>query len=210
MCSYLFWRAGKPRVHVPEVRDEPFAIDTPERRADAVTQINRAAKRPGSTRAEREALLRTIAGRLSFDYDAVLRKRLFQVMTADEVRTLASAGVDFQLHTHSHNTPKDRDRFFNEIRVNAERINGLTGIQARDFCYPSGNYDPVFLPWLQELGVRSATTCDPGLASAATPPLMLPRFVDTSTTSAIEFHGWITGATALLSRRKSYAGSGAA
>jgi peptidoglycan/xylan/chitin deacetylase (PgdA/CDA1 family) len=205
ILSYMLWRASQPRVHVPEVRDEPFAVATPDERAAATEEIQKTAKRLGWSQADREAVIRSIAAQLSFDYDAVVRKRLFQVLTAEEIGSLAARGVDFQLHTHSHNTPRDRARFVQEIELNARRIEAMTGVQPHHFCYPSGNYDALFLPWLEELGVRSATTCDPGLASPARPPLMLPRFVDTSTTSAIEFHGWATGATPLLSRRRSYA-----
>jgi hypothetical protein len=57
----------------------------------------------------------------------------------------------------------------------------------------------MFLPWLGDLGVASATTCDPGLASSRTHPLLLPRFVDTTGRTALEFESWLTGIGAMLS-----------
>ena len=59
----------------------------------------------------------------------------------------------------------------------------------------------MFLPWLAELGVVSATTCDPGLASARSQPLLLHRFIDTTGKPALEFESWLTGVGALLAAR---------
>jgi peptidoglycan/xylan/chitin deacetylase (PgdA/CDA1 family) len=205
VCSYMFWKSKGEFVQVPEIRSEPFDIGTAPARRSAVVAMLDHVKRTGMPRADREALVRRLAGRLAFDYDALVAKRLFQVMPPEDIKRLASNGVDFQLHTHTHNTPRDGELFRREIAVNRQSIRDLTGVDATHFCYPSGNYHHRFLPWLAELGVISATTCDPGLASAATPRLLLPRFVDTSNHSPIEFEGWVSGTSALLSRRRSYA-----
>jgi hypothetical protein len=77
----------------------------------------------------------------------------------------------------------------------------MTGTVADHFCYPSGVYEPAFFPWLTELGVRSATTCDTGIASPETEPLLLPRLIDTSNLSPVEFEGWVTGVSAFLPLR---------
>ena len=76
---------------------------------------------------------------------------------------------------------------------------------ARHFCYPSGVYRAEFLPWLREAGVQTATTCDPGLASSQTEPLLLPRLVDTSNLSALDVEGWMTGMSAFFMPRKASA-----
>jgi hypothetical protein len=56
----------------------------------------------------------------------------------------------------------------------------------------------MFLPWLAEENVLSATTCDVGLADARSNPLLLPRMVETSSRTALEFEGWLTGAADFL------------
>ena len=47
----------------------------------------------------------------------------------------------------------------------------------------------------------SATTCDPGLATSSSNPLLLPRIVDQSACSSLEFESWLVGLGALLPRR---------
>ncbi|MDB4881979.1 MAG: hypothetical protein JWL95_745, partial [Gemmatimonadetes bacterium] len=68
-----------------------------------------------------------------------------------------------------------------------------------------GVYRPEFLPWLGEAGVISATTCDPGIASPKSAPLLLPRLVDTSHLSALDVEGWLTGMSAFFMPRKASA-----
>jgi hypothetical protein len=68
------------------------------------------------------------------------------------------------------------------------------------FCYPSGDYHLEFLPWLRQERVVTATTCEAGLASAHDHPLLLPRFVDTSAQSALQFESWLSGVGAFTSR----------
>jgi peptidoglycan/xylan/chitin deacetylase (PgdA/CDA1 family) len=92
--------------------------------------------------------------------------------------------------------------FRKEIDDNRKWLEAVVGKPAEHFCYPAGDYDPQFLPWLRADGVISATTCDAGLATADGEPLLLPRFVDNSTRSSAEFESWLTGVGDLLSFRK--------
>jgi hypothetical protein len=69
----------------------------------------------------------------------------------------------------------------------------MTKARPTHFCYPSGDYDMMFLPWLEKKGVVSATTCDGGLASQRSHPLLLPRFIDTTIRTPLEFESWVTG-----------------
>ena len=126
-------------------------------------------------------------------------------MRPSSVRQLAAAGVDFQLHTHRHRQPVHRDLFMNEIDENRTRIQELTGKRPVHFCYPSGNYRAEFLTWLQEEQVVSAVTCDPGLVSATSDRLLLPRFLAAENVSPLVFEAWLTGAADWLPRRRTYA-----
>ncbi|PYR78764.1 MAG: hypothetical protein DMF86_05100, partial [Acidobacteria bacterium] len=101
--------------------------------------------------------------------------------------------------------PRDPACFAREIVRNREVIEGITRHRATHFCYPSGVYHPEFLSWLSEQQVVSATTCNPGMASGRTNPLLLPRFVDVTGVPPVEFEGWISGAASLISRNRFHA-----
>jgi hypothetical protein len=137
--------------------------------------------------------LAKLASEIGFDFEDFRRRRLLHLMNADEIRAVAAAGVDIQLHSHRHAVPRDEAAIQREIDDNRCRIEALTGRPADHFCYPSGVYYPELLPWLRSLKIRSATTCSVGLASAAQDPLLLPRFLDHSGVSQVEFEAWAVG-----------------
>jgi hypothetical protein len=101
--------------------------------------------------------------------------------------------------------PIEEGAFEREIADNRAEISGITSKSDHEiahFCYPSGVTHPSFAGWLGALGVRTATTCFPGIASADSDPLLLPRLIDTVNVSELEFEGWLTGASAFLPRRR--------
>jgi len=154
------------------------------------------------TGAQKNDVAARLAKLLDINYDQLVAKRILQLMNAREIGQLASEGVNFQLHTHCHRTPRDEALFRKEIRDNRCRLQELTKSRAVHFCYPSGVYEIQFLSWLQHENVVSATTCDAGLATSQSNPLLLPRFVDTSARSAIEFESWLAGVGSWLMFRR--------
>jgi hypothetical protein len=62
-------------------------------------------------------------------------------------------------------------------------------------------YRAAYLPGLRREGIVSATTCDPGMASRTSDPLLLPRFIDTTFITDVEFEAWVTGIASCLPRR---------
>jgi peptidoglycan/xylan/chitin deacetylase (PgdA/CDA1 family) len=208
-CAYVLWRA-RGRMPHPDTRPilgraSAWNLATEEGRRHALREIMEFAYGVRLALPERTDLAERLTGLLGDDYEALRAKRILTVMTPDEAAEVARAGVDVQLHTHRHRTPNDRALFQREIADNRKRIDPIREGVARHFCYPSGEYLPQFLPWLREAGVQTATTCDPGLASSKTEPLLLPRLVDTSSLSALDVEGWMTGMSAFFMPRKARA-----
>jgi peptidoglycan/xylan/chitin deacetylase (PgdA/CDA1 family) len=205
VSSYLIWKGKGARLDFKTITGDAFALDLSDdgARARAVDELRRFAHANKLSAEEKDSLMAAVAKQLKIDYDALRARRLLHVLSPAEVKTLAIDGVDIQLHTHRHRTPMNRSLFLREIEDNRKSIQAMTGASnVSHFCYPSGVYDEAFLPWLEEAGVVSATTCVTGFASRQSNPLLLPRLLDVSGLSAIEFEGWLTGVSAALPRRQ--------
>lgn len=192
---YMLWKARErgtldlTELGVPH----PVVLASLQERQKAVDLIGQVADAQGLTGSQKNAIAARLAERLKINYQELVSKRILQLMTPQEVKQLAGEGVDFQLHTHRHRTPVDEALFRKEIRDNREHIARSVSGNKVHFCYPSGAYRPEFLEWLAAEGVISATTCDTGLATAKTNPLLLPRLVDTTGRSELEFESWVNG-----------------
>lgn len=201
--SYVLWKGRGRLASLALSAGSIVTIDTRSQGARRASQdaLILHAQDEDLPAAERNALAARLAEALDVDYDDISRRRLLHIMTPSEVRELAGAGVDFQLHTHRHRSPLDREGYLAEITDNRRRIAAYTGRTPSHFCYPSGVAMPEFAPWLDEEGVQSATTCEPGIATPASPPLQLPRLLDHSEMTEVEFEAWLAGIGALLPHR---------
>ena len=194
MCSYLLWK-GRGAGHLcwPEVFPAPVELDKAGRRS-AVRTIKEVALSRSLSGREKDELLGRQAGALGIDYESLCRKRLLHIMTPDEVRAVAQAGVDIQMHTHRHRVWRKRDTLFSEFDENRIRIAAMSVPSVpMHFCYTSGFYLPEYPGWLTEYGMLSATTCKPGLCSRHSNRMLLPRLVDNSHVSETEFSAWLSG-----------------
>jgi peptidoglycan/xylan/chitin deacetylase (PgdA/CDA1 family) len=192
--DYLIWKSGLPEVTFPEQGIvQPVAVATWQGRMEVMRRIGAWFDERGFSTAPKDEFARSVAGRFNIDYDDLLRSRVLQIMTPQEASATSAAGIDIQLHTHRHRTPRDRSLFEREIRDNRDRIVAITGREPRDFCYPSGVYAEEFLPWLRELGVKTATTCERGFAQPSSDSLLLPRLLDDSNMSLLQFEAFVSG-----------------
>jgi peptidoglycan/xylan/chitin deacetylase (PgdA/CDA1 family) len=204
ICYYMMWKMrGHGTLDLKEFGvPQTVALASQEQRQEAVDQIGRMADAQGLTGKQKNEIAARLAERLNIDYQKLLSKRILQLMAPREIKDLAAERVDFQLHTHRHRTPFVEDLFRKEIRDNrAQLARSVAGTKIH-FCYPGGAYRPEFLQWLAAEGVVSATTCDTGLATAQSNRLLLPRLVDTSGRSDLEFESWLNGIGHFLSSRK--------
>ena len=202
-AGYLLWKARRQAIDGTGILglSGTYSLAAPTERQRLVMDMNRGIQKHCLTATDKDAVTRDLARRLGLDYESLLRSRVLTLMRPDEVRRLSREGLDVQLHTHLHRTPEDPEHFVRDVLENRQRIEAMTGRRPEHFCYPSGMYRMAYLPALEREGIASATTCDPGMATRSSDRLLLPRFIDTSLTSEVEFEAWVTGIASCLPRR---------
>jgi len=202
MCSYLLWKGRRQQsLHWPEVFAHSCALDTAGRK-EATAAIKEFAFSGKLSGLEKDQLLARLAGQLDIDYEALCHKRLLHLIKPEEAKALAARGVDLELHTHRHRVYQSREATFAELDENRRRLETYTKDPPQHFCYANGISSPEYVEYLTAYGMRSATTCFPGLCTAHTHPLLLPRLVDTMAIADVEFSSWLAGTAALLPRRQ--------
>ena len=199
--NYILWKGRGRELQMPEALPAPVALNADTIRAVA-DQLYSQVTRLGYSGKEKDEFLQRLCRSLGVDFEEIRRKRILHLMTPSEVAEAAAGGADVQLHTHRHRVSGKKQQFQQEIFENRGKIEQLTHSQAKHFCYPSGFFMPEYPEWLRDAGVESATTCIPGLATASSSLFLLPRLLDSSTTTASEFAGWVSGLAGLLPRRK--------
>lgn len=200
MSSYLLWKARGRTLELPKVLDYPVVLNPTARKATD-RAIKQYARRNNLSAGEKDQLLSSLAQHLNVDYEALCRRRILHIMMPAEVKDAANAGINIQLHTHRHRVSEQQNLFNKEIDENRERIAAVSNAPLRHFCYPGGFHLPEFPVWLEQCGIKSATTCKPGIASRRSNPFLLPRLVDTSLLTITEFASWISGVAAVLPQR---------
>jgi hypothetical protein len=145
------------------------------------------------TEDERQAILFELGGFLKVDYQAVIDSKALSLMDKDEIRELSESGLDIQLHTHRHHFPSDHDIAVREIRDNSSYLSQCVKTPLLHFCYPSGIWSEEQWPWLENLGIKSATTCRLGFNNYRSSRYALNRYLDREDISETEFLAEITG-----------------
>ena len=206
VCSYLLWRARGRVIDGDAVVPGAGSWDlrTAAGRERALVALRTHAERGDLSTPQKDALVERLAAAFGEDHAALVRSRKLQIMSPADVGDVIRRGVHIELHTHRHRTPRDAALFRRELDDNRRRILDLGAADPAHFCYPSGVYHPSFFPWLRQAGVRSATTCESGLAAPSTEPLLLPRIIDGGHLSPIEFSGWLSGGGEILPRRTAH------
>lgn len=188
-ASYLFWRTRALRV------DLPRGLGMFELPAEAQEAEDLALEFGNSlSAAERLAFLKELAEALEVPFAEIEEQQLFAVMDEQQLRSLSDAAVDIQLHSHRHQwSLDDRAKVESEIVENREFLKRIIPHPLEHFCYPSGVYALHQGEWLAALGLKSATTIEPGLNFGDTPRFALRRMVDGGRVSDIEFAAEMTG-----------------
>jgi peptidoglycan/xylan/chitin deacetylase (PgdA/CDA1 family) len=196
---YLFWRAGSREVRDFSLVDEPGAATGNEQLVSCTAEQLVKHGEALDTEQQRQDLLGRLARALGVDPHPLLDLRALSIMSGEEVKAISARGFDVQLHTHRHRFPRnDKAAACSEIEENRFRLEELTGRPARHFCYPSGEFSREQWPWLESLGIKSATTCLSGSNVPETPVYGLRRFLDSEAVRKIEFDAELSGFAELL------------
>ncbi|MCU1336916.1 MAG: Polysaccharide deacetylase [Bryobacterales bacterium] len=198
--DYLLWKGRGQQLDWPEISARKVFLNLEGRqRMSLVLQTYALQKRLTAT--QKDGLLEDLAERLVIDYDAFRRSRVLSLINEDEARKLSAEGADLQLHTHRHRTSVHRAGFAREILENRDCMAALGLRPPQHFSYPSGVRRAQDPQWLDELGIKSATTADAGFVTQVADRHSLPRVVDCCPFSEVEFLGWVYGSAALLPHR---------
>jgi len=200
--SYFLWKGGQSRAKLPSQHWLAGSLDLSTKGAwqDASRKAYDFSRANRLSADEKHSLLKELARDLRLDFDAVMEDEFLHLMSSKDLTSLDPTLVDLQLHTHRHRVPKEDTLLQREIEDNRAALARIGFPQSRlsHFCYPSGVYRHAQLGVLRKLGIRSATTCVPGLAAVGDDPLLLPRFIDNALISEAGFKGWLSGIGAIL------------
>ena len=99
-------------------------------------------------------------------------------MSREEVVALRGLGIEVGNHTHTH--PRNLAALSpaairDEVTECSRRLEDLTGLRARHFCYPNGQYDPRVRDAIAETGLESACSGRVGFNAAGRDPFVLAR-----------------------------------
>lgn len=197
--QYMFWKTGSRSLSLdglhPQLKGSFDLTDDVQKESVLWTVIRLGEEQLDES--QRVALALKLGERLSVEFERIRQTRALSLVNAAEIQALAEQNVDIELHTHRHRLPHD-DRASLEIADNRRVLEPLLGRSLAHFCYPSGLWSTDHWRWLEAAGIRSATTCEPGLNRRETPRLALKRFLDSDDTRQIEFEAEMCGFAGML------------
>lgn len=177
-----------------DVDNDSYNLDDLASRSEAITRIaglfNANVK---SNTWERH--LRRLGRIIKVDIEPLLKERVFHLMTPEELSEVPSFGGTIELHTHTHNLEfDDPDQVRRTIEDNRTHLERMVNGTYQNFCYPSGYHRSDVYAILTNLGIKTATTTDPGFVDTSTHRLTMPRICDGESISQIAFEAELCGA----------------
>ncbi|MGZ5884767.1 MAG: polysaccharide deacetylase family protein [Burkholderiaceae bacterium] len=202
---YIIWKAGQhPKTvhgYGPDV-DGEYDLQEPATRHRLACAVANVIQESTSGRDQVCAELDRFANCLGVPVDELrLNSRRFEYVNKEELLNIAEQGCSIELHGHIHEYPKGNPlQLIEDLRKCEHAIVGLGLPRPRHYCYPSGSFGAEASAALSELGIRSATTCIPGLVTelGSMQRHYLPRFLDGEDVHPLEFEAEMSGFSELL------------
>ena len=188
VVQYIFWRCGKSQI----------VTDT-----GAFSEAEAGRYVAGLGAATCATFLEMLAQAGGVD-PGEINDRRFSLMNPVEIRSIAQAGADIQLHTHRHRWPEGPDALCREISDNKRVLSPLVGKPLEHLCYPSGLFLESHWPLLREMGIKKTATTLPndGIAGPRDNMLKLPRLLDGTNVTEIEFEAQMCGLLGIIYRAR--------
>jgi peptidoglycan/xylan/chitin deacetylase (PgdA/CDA1 family) len=100
-----------------------------------------------------------------------------RILSWEEVRDMADAGVQFGSHTQTHSilTQVAAEVAESEITGSRNAIEQMLGTPCEAFAYPNGDWSSELRGLVERAGYCVACTTEPGAWTAASHPLSVPR-----------------------------------
>lgn len=208
VVNYMIWKSALRQVEIRnlgEPIDGDYRLDAPVVRSLFVCRGQQWLAAQPATRSSVIERIHRLADSMGLGVsDMALETRRFDYVSNDELHELAGCGCAVEMHGHEHRYPKGDPKVFAEdLTACREAIVELGLPGPRHYCYPSGNFDDAAATVLERLGVRSATTCIPGLiprANGNAQRYVLPRFLDSEHIDMLVFEAEMSGFATLLRR----------
>lgn len=192
LLYYLLWKTTRARLDAADLAPLREALPTKGPQSEVLADAL-LAQAERLTEDGRVALAQELARRLDVDYAELRDSRRLSLMNEEELRAMARAGVDLQLHSHRHRLPCRMEEVAREIGDNRRVLEPITGKRLRHFCYPSGRWSTGHWELLRACGIETATTCDLGLNDPRAQTLALRRVLDDERVSQIAFEAEVCG-----------------
>lgn len=196
VVQYMFWKTKRRSVQVvsmPWTNHRSVNLTNTHEAAKFMSECLQYGERR-CTEEQRHQICEELGHLLDVSYDEIVKSRALHLMTPEELRSLAAADISVGLHTHRHRFPADdRASAEREITENRAELDRCTGRTVQHFCYPSGLWSELQWEWLQNLHIKSSTTCVPGLNTSKTPRHALRRFLDGDDVHDLEFEAALCG-----------------
>jgi len=205
LIGYLVDRAPDEALHRAWPNWFPDASPAPARGTVADRLSTRVDRLPLG---ERWSAVEDIAHALSLsdELNRAVSRRLFHLMTENEIRETAHSGMDVQLHTHTHRMHGfDPTLIADDINRNRDELARILAVDRRElrhFCFPSGVHSDAIFSTLQVNGIASATTTEFGLVDRETQRMAMPRILDCQSFGLLDFEARVSGFWHLMTTAK--------
>ena len=112
-----------------------------------------------------------------------------ELLTADGVRALHTAGIEIGSHGATHRAlPSVSDaELDDEVRGSKAALEAVTGTPVVSFCYPYGAFDDRVVEAVRAAGYRVATVIRGGISPDLADPLRLKRIAVRGTNTLLDF-----------------------